>query len=1017
MSQDAILRLHQTRLFKVLLNKEEDDHQLTAKITEIVKVVAPLLQRVPENMPEYTLHDANHSSKIVELMGKIIPNDVLQNLNVIELSLLILSAYLHDIGMTCNKQEKENIINSDDDFLILFKSDTAKHRLYEQYKLNNNHRAATFVQDQIFTEYLRRNHVRRSANFITDNLNKGELALNYNGIPFYKHLIKICDSHGLPVKKIYDTHGWPRETLVGELIVNIQYLSVILRLADILDLDSERTPKVIYEFANPEDPISIIEWKKHRSIIGTSINEKKILFEAECSSPEVERALRQFIDWIEMERKESIQLLDTYKPEEKKKYYISLNESITKDRIQSDGSYIYSDLTFGVDFHRITELLMGEKLYKNPITAIREILQNSFDAIKARHKIYEKKLEKITPYIKIVLLDNILTVEDNGIGMDESIFKEYFLQLGKSYYSSSQFYSKFSGVDITSEFGIGILSAFMIATSLIIESRKEPEDPLNPFLPIYFEIPTAHGYLIQKESKKTEIGTKLTLKLKDNNPLRDNNIINILEQIVPNPTFPIFINNNGTEYKHESANNVIIPDVDFTKENAMEFLNKHQPHASSSEDRFTHSIFDIVFTSETDELKDIKGKLSIVNSVGLNYYSGVHGSVCQRDFSVGYPDTTENIFKISRTPAIKNLFPNWINCYSTLNFTEKSCLSITPDRTDLIIDEKFKRLKDKIEQKIIKEFTEHLDSFKNKNGADSLTIYIDFLFTAGFFGFDLREHSTISENALTFFRNYITFPVLTIDGKINRASVNKLLKQDNIGIIKNKLNTRQIEKLVEFKERNEIELIVISEFNFKFHRFDELVMLLLGYQKRILKPFRLNLKPLFASPIYIIKLKEQTASRIQDYDLIDSISNSDLIDNDLPVVFTFRSFPLYPQYNITHPLIHLIISRIPSEKEKEKVFRKLTSAIMKVIENSIRNSGHLILNELFIFSADYNLPFWGILNKDRELLGLLNSIFDEFWDNAKKSKIIDDAVIKPNLTPSDLPWFWSENEKDFESHK
>jgi HSP90 family molecular chaperone len=41
------------------------------------------------------------------------------------------------------------------------------------------------------------------------------------------------------------------------------------------------------------------------------------------------------------------------------------------------------------------ELLMGERLYRNPVLALRELLQNSMDAIKVREKI-------LTPVVGLV---------------------------------------------------------------------------------------------------------------------------------------------------------------------------------------------------------------------------------------------------------------------------------------------------------------------------------------------------------------------------------------------------------------------------------------------------------------------------------------------------------------------------------------------------------------------------------------------------------------------------------------
>ncbi|QDZ60776.1 hypothetical protein EVD19_09100 [Elizabethkingia meningoseptica] len=104
-----LTRLKQTKIYSTLKNNEDSD-KILPTVDKIVDFISPLLHKIPENMPEFTLHDPNHSNKIIEIMGKIIPEAVIQNFNSIELSLLILSAYLHDIGMTCDKLEKENII-------------------------------------------------------------------------------------------------------------------------------------------------------------------------------------------------------------------------------------------------------------------------------------------------------------------------------------------------------------------------------------------------------------------------------------------------------------------------------------------------------------------------------------------------------------------------------------------------------------------------------------------------------------------------------------------------------------------------------------------------------------------------------------------------------------------------------------------------------------------------------------------------------------------------------------------
>src|SRR5260370_38367633 len=48
---------------------------------------------------DFTLHDEQHAFRVAERMIDVIPVDVLPTLSELELALLLLSAYLHDIGM------------------------------------------------------------------------------------------------------------------------------------------------------------------------------------------------------------------------------------------------------------------------------------------------------------------------------------------------------------------------------------------------------------------------------------------------------------------------------------------------------------------------------------------------------------------------------------------------------------------------------------------------------------------------------------------------------------------------------------------------------------------------------------------------------------------------------------------------------------------------------------------------------------------------------------------------------
>lgn len=1017
MSKDAVLRLKSSVLFESLLKKEAHDgfsNKLSNKVETIVEEVSNLLERIPENMPEYTLHDSNHSAKIIEIIGKFLPQRTLDNLNSIEVALIILSAYLHDVGMTASKEERESIIGSDSQYKILFKTQDDKKDKYDYYLSIGDHRSATFLQDQVFTEFLRKNHVSRSADYIQSNLSEGKLLLEINGIPFWKHLLTICNGHGEPVKTIKNTQIYPNNTLVGEKIINVQFLSLLLRLGDILDLDPERTPKIIYEFVNPQDPISILEWKKHRSIIGYSVSPERILFEAECSLPEVERALKQFMGWIETERKQTMQLIDTYKLSSLQNYKLELNDEVLTDRIRSDGSYIYNDLKFEIDYQRVLELLMGQRLYRSHTFSLRELLQNSNDAIKARLEIYSHRNETFDPHITISVSDYNLNVSDNGIGMDFNTFKNYFLQIGKSYYSSPAFYGIHHDIDVTSEFGIGVLSVFIIANSLIVESRKEPDDPIEPPQPIFFEIPTAHSYTIQKLSRRFDIGTTISLKLKSRRPFKELNILSILSELTPYPAFPIFINDqeNNLTYKGKIFDEILmLPNYEDIKN-----FNDYSFDDLEQRDAFTYGFFKIDFTKSANPiLNSIQGKLYLVNSGKYNWRSTLSGSFCQRNFSVGVA-SEENGFRIKPTENIIKLFPRWLSYFSQINLTGLSCLSVTPDRTDVIIDEKYEMLKTLIEDFIISQLKELFENFRKIKSDDFLNRYLDFLNASGFIAFDPTQRKfPLPPLSHDFLSEYITFPVVNELGEIERVSSKEISKKRTIGYVTFNPSEEQIQQMILLVPILDCTIIILSKLHHGAgweHRYEVFLYNLICNQKG----WDIHSVITGMLPAFIIKLVKYNDEYRKDLEHVFCCNIMHSLKETQPQFCIPRqSVEMYMTLNASHNFFKKFhIDNNILKKDANDLISEVQKILLFNIEESIKriekNNSSFIRKAFDRYGdrADYYALTNGILSNDPLFLNAFNDdLINKLWPKFLKfklSKKSEKGSFKFSL--SDFPSYW-----------
>jgi HSP90 family molecular chaperone len=96
-----------------------------------------------------------------------------------------------------------------------------------------------------------------------------------------------------------------------------------------------------------------------------------------------------------------------------------------------------------------------------------------------------------------------IIVEDNGIGMDDHVIENYFMRIGKSYYQSRDFKKESIQFSPISVFGIGILSCFMMADRIEVDTLKEGKAPRK------VEIENYSDYFVTRSGSRTEPGTTI----------------------------------------------------------------------------------------------------------------------------------------------------------------------------------------------------------------------------------------------------------------------------------------------------------------------------------------------------------------------------------------------------------------------------------------------------------------------------------------------------------------------------
>ncbi|MFI1196164.1 HSP90 family protein [Micromonospora sp. NPDC020750] len=129
------------------------------------------------------------------------------------------------------------------------------------------------------------------------------------------------------------------------------------------------------------------------------------------------------------------------------------------------------DRTFQVDLRGVVDLL-SHHLYGSPRVYVRELMQNAVDAITARRATEPDApaLVRIEP--PELTGDGTLRVHDTGIGLTEAQVHELLATIGRS---SKRDELGFSRHEFLGQFGIGLLSCFLVADEIRVVTRHADE--------------------------------------------------------------------------------------------------------------------------------------------------------------------------------------------------------------------------------------------------------------------------------------------------------------------------------------------------------------------------------------------------------------------------------------------------------------------------------------------------------------------------------------------------------------
>ena len=534
---------------------------------------------------EYTVHSIAHVDEMLKIVEWLIPEKTKGKMTYAEWLMLTLAIYFHDLGMVVTKDEYENRYDTS---FGEYKEKVLNDTQESEYGECAQEKGDSFL----YQEFVRENHATRIRQWIEG---KGGKDLGQAGVVcdelydilknldsmFKVDLAMICESHHkddvddfskYKVKKMYGNTENEK--------VNLNYIAIILRIADLLHITRDRTPSVARRMINVSNPISVVEWEKQMAVRAVGAKDQRnedgvvddskqkdtIEITAYFDGAETADAFFGLSSYLQYTRKELAKCCEIVEKAQKREGAVGYEfpwREIDESQIEVNG-FEKKKLQFTIAQDNILQLLVGHTLYNDSSVVVRELVQNGIDAVRLQAEYEKKNSRKYTQGQVWVEWDSQkrqLSFWDNGTGMSIQDVENYLLKVGASKYRDETVKKQFPNFTSISHFGIGLLTCFMVANDIDIVTSSVEQEEANSI-----NLRKVNGSYLLRKLDKNELdirikqhGTMVRLYVRS-----DVNMIeleNDLRKWIVNPEIPVYLSIDGGEnirIGHESLKEILV---------------------------------------------------------------------------------------------------------------------------------------------------------------------------------------------------------------------------------------------------------------------------------------------------------------------------------------------------------------------------------------------------------------------------------------------------------------------------
>ena len=481
-------------IWKACFNSDNSSSDLDRLKTSFIIFrdrASQLASEIRADLPDLTIHDISHLDSLWESASQIVGSNY--PLTPTEVFVLGGAILLHDLAMSLAASPG----GLDELKKTQIWIDTTHSKFKARLNREPSHLEVENPPDNIFKEVvfeiLRKTHAQNAEKLATAAfkykkedthlIEDIELRLSYGGI-----IGEIAHSHWWSISEVESRFtemiGSPPWATASDWTVSPLKIACILRAADAAHLDARRAPIFTRSFRKL-NPISQQHWDFQEKLLKPYLKDDALILTSGQSFPFSEAASW----WICLDNLKMVDnelrgidalLSDQSLPRFSAKRVAGVDNP---DRL---AKYIRTEKWHPInatvqisDIPSIIKSIGGQELYgADPTVPIRELIQNSCDAIRAR-RIYEDRNEEFGE-VTITLTesngDHYLVVQDNGTGMSKHVVTNYLLDFGKSFWNSASVQEEFPGLASshfysTGKYGIGFFSSFMISNEIKIVTR------------------------------------------------------------------------------------------------------------------------------------------------------------------------------------------------------------------------------------------------------------------------------------------------------------------------------------------------------------------------------------------------------------------------------------------------------------------------------------------------------------------------------------------------------------------